>query len=578
MKTTEKKRIRLRIFFIGFIFSIFFVIIGAKAVYLQVLCGPWLSQKAAGQYEKSFIFQGKRGTIYDTNRREMAVSIDVTSIAAYPSRIKDPQAVAKSLAQALKIDAPKLSRKLASKSSFVWIKRYVTPKDLKAVKNFGFYGMDYIPEHSRYYPNKTLAAHLLGFSGTDSRGLEGIEFYYNSYLQGDSCKVTVLKDALGRGFDSEKKIVADHEGNDLILTIDRTVQYIAENALKEAVVKYSAKYGSVIVMNPATGAVLAMAQYPFFNPNLFGLSGREVWRNRAITDQFEPGSTMKIFNAAAAIESGVCTKNTIFFCENGSYRIGKNIVHDIKSHGWLSLQQIVKYSSNIGAVKVGELTGSRSLYNALIQFGFGEKAGIDFPGETAGSLMPYYRWSKIDAGAISFGQGISVSAIQLLTATCAIANDGVLMKPHIVRAITDHNGCPVKILRPQKIRRAVSARTAGIVKKMMMSVISEGGTGVNAALKGYTVCGKTGTAQKINEQGIYSKGKYISSFIGFAPAEKPEVAILVIIDEPREKHYGGTVAAPAFRKIAYETLNYMNISPVKGTDRLTASLVNGVSW
>ena len=330
-----------------------------------------------------------------------------------------------------------------------------------------------------------------------------------------------------------------------------------------------------IVMSPKTGALLALAHYPFFNPNSFESFDRKSWRNRAITDQFEPGSTMKIFSAAAALESGACTPDSIFFCENGAYKIGKNVVHDTHPHGWLSLQQIIKYSSNIGAVKVSEMTGAEFLYNALRDFGFGRKTEIDCPGETTGSFSSYNRWSKIDAGTISFGHGISVSAIQLITSACAIANDGILLRPYIVQAIIDQNGRVIKCLTPYKVRRVVSNETARAVRKMMKSVVSDGGTGVNAALESYSVCGKTGTAQKIDEKGMYKKGSYIASFIGFIPAEEPEVVILVVIDEPRKEHYGSIVAAPAFRKIAYETLNHINMPAdrirVKNKNTLSAA-------
>ncbi len=550
--------------------------IGAKAVYLQIFCGPWLSQKAADQYEKSFISHGKRSIIYDINHREMAVSINVTSIAAFPPHIKDARATAKALEKALKIDINALCRKLASKKSFVWVKRRVTPREAKEVKNLKLSGIDFIPEQKRFYPNKTLAAQVLGFSGIDSHGLEGIEFYYDAYLKGTADKFTVLKDALGHGFDSKKKTVSNYGGNNLILTIDSTIQYITERALEEAVTKFSARSGTAIVMAPKTGAILALAHYPFFNPNSFESFDRKLWRNRAITDQFEPGSTMKIFSAAAALESGVCTPNSIFFCENGAYKIGKNVVHDTHPHGWLSLQQIIKYSSNIGAVKVGEMMGSEFLYKTLRNFGFGEKTGIDCPGETAGSLSSYNRWSKIDAGAISFGQGVSVSAIQLITAASAIANDGILLKPYIVQAIIDQNGRIIKCSTPCKVGRVVSFETARAVRKMMKSVVSNGGTGVNAALESYSVCGKTGTAQKIDEKGTYEKGKYIASFIGFIPAEEPEAAILVMIDEPQGKHYGSIVAAPAFRKITHEMLNYINIPA--GRMRTKTEDILTVSW
>jgi cell division protein FtsI (penicillin-binding protein 3) len=296
-----------------------------------------LSEKAAGQYEKSFISHGKRGTIYDTKYREMAVSIDAASIAAYPHYINNSQATAKPLAKALKINISAVKRKLSSKKSFVWIKRQITPREKKAVEDLNLNGIGFIP--------------------------------------------------VGREFDAEKKAVPVYNGKNLILTIDRTIQYITEKALEEAVNDFSAKSGIAIVIDPNTGAVLSLAHFPFFNPNSFQDFNREKWRNRAITDPFEPGSTMKIFTAAAALEYGNCTPNTIFFGENGAYRIGENIIHDTKPHGWMSLQQIVKYSSNIGAVKVGEKIGKKALYQTLRDFGFGKRTGIDCPGETTGSMI-----------------------------------------------------------------------------------------------------------------------------------------------------------------------------------------------
>lgn len=574
MKPLEKKKIRFRIFIIGSIFSLFFTIIAAKAVYLQIFCGTWLSQQAANQYEESFKSSEKRGTIYDTNLKEMAVSVDVTSIAAHPRQIKDARATAKSLAGILKIDRKELIKKLSSDKKFVWIKRQVNPKETETVRNLKITGIDFIPEHNRFYPNKMLSAQILGFTNIDDQGIEGIEFYYDAHLRGSTSKFTVLKDALGRGFDAEKRRVSKFRGNNLILTIDSTIQYIAEKALEEAVTEFSAKSGMAVIMAPKTGAVLAMAHFPFFNPNAFNGFDKKLWRNRIITDPFEPGSTMKIFSAAAALESGNAFPNSIFYCENGAYKIGQEVVHDTRPYGWLSLQQIIKHSSNIGAVKVTEITGPESLYKTLRDFGFGSKTGIDCPGETTGSLSPFKQWAKIDAGTISFGQGISVSALQLASAASAIANEGLLMKPYIVQAITDQNGRLIKSFEPRIVRRVVSEKTARALVRIMQTVITKGGTGVKAAIEGYSVCGKTGTAQKIDEKGEYSGGKFTSSFVGFAPAEKSEVVILVVIDEPQEQHYGSIVAAPAFRKIAHKILNYMNIPPKGKTNRLIVSLGN----
>jgi len=566
------KPIRLRTTLVGLAIGVFLAVIGVKAVHLQVYQGKWLSKKAASQYEKSLTSRGRRGTIFDAKLRKLAVSIDVTSICAHTAAIQNKGATAAALAGALKIDLKVLHRKLASKRSFVWIKRHVNPKKALAVKRLELAGIEFVAERSRIYPYRTLAAQVLGFSGIDGNGLEGLEYYFDSRLRGVENKVTILKDALGREFDAEHQRFTHYGGNNLILTLDRRIQFITEKALAETVEKFSARSGLAIVMAPETGAVLAMAHYPFFNPNAFMDYDQNTWRNRCITDPFEPGSTMKIFSAAAALEQGSYTANSIFYCENGAYRIGKNVVHDTKKHGWLTLQQIVKYSSNIGAVKIGEVIGPKVLYHTLRNFGFGSKTGIDCPGETAGSLAPFRRWTKIDAGTIAFGQGISVSALQLITATAAIANDGVLMKPYIVQAITDQNGRLLKSYSPRAVRRVVSVQTARTVTHMMQSVISDGGTGTNAALDGYTACGKTGTAQKIDKNGKYAKGKYIASFVGFAPAENPKVTILVMVDEPKKFHYGGIVAAPAFKKIAHGTLDYLNVPPKSGTEKFAARL------
>ena len=338
--------------------------------------------------------------------------------------------------------------------------------------------------------------------------------------------------------------------------------------------KFSAESGMAVVMATGTGAVLALAHFPFLNPNALNEFDQELWRNRVITDPFEPGSTMKIFSAAAAIESGSSSPNSIFYCENGAYRVGRHVVHDTHEYGWLSLQQIIKYSSNIGAIKFSTKTGSEYLFRTLRNFGFGTKTGIDCPGETAGSLASFKKWTKIDAGTISFGQGVSVSALQLVAATSAIANKGIFMKPYVVQAITDHNGRLIKSFAPSKGRRVISEKTARTLTRIMQTVTTEGGTGVNAALEWYSVCGKTGTAQKIGKNGGYANGKYVSSFLGFVPSEHPKVAILVVIDEPKRQHYGGTVAAPAFKNIAQKTLAYMNISPKSKTDGLIVSLGN----
>jgi len=555
------KYTRVRIYLVGFFFAAALLTISARAVYLQIYQGQWLSQKATGQIKKSVASAGKRGTIYDANGNELAVTIDVTSIAVRPPLVENKRKAALNIAKILKQRPRDIQNKLNSKKPFVWLKRQATPKETEAIEKLALDGIEFLSETNRFYPNTTLAAQVLGFTGIDGSGLEGVEFYYDRYLQGSEKKTTVLRDALGNGIDAKSNRSASLQGHNLVLTIDQNIQYLSETALAGAVDEYKAKSGIAIVMDPSSGAILALAHAPVFNPNAYEKSPKTIWRNRAITDKFEAGSTMKIFSAAAAIESAGIKASDIFYCENGAYRIGSNVVHDVKKHEWLSLQQIIKYSSNIGAVKIGEKVGRKKLYQNLLKFGFGKKTGIDAPGEVEGFLSHYSRWSRIDVGAISFGHGIAVTALQLARAVGAIANGGELMKPYMVKAITDSQGRIIKEFKPEKIRRAVSVETARVIRNILKTVITEGGTGVNAALEGYSVCGKTGTARKLSPDGTYDRDRHIASFVGMAPADKPAVAVLVIIDEPKGADYGGTVAAPVFRKIVQGTLPYLNIAP-----------------
>ena len=575
MKTTVTTRTRLRAAIVGTFFLLFLGAIGAQAIRVQVFKGAWLSERADKESTSNTIIQGKRGAITDRNYEPFAVSIDSPSIAVFPRRVVERATAAKQLAKALKKPEKKIFKDLDPKRSFVWLKRQATPRQAEAIRKLGIDGVEFITEHTRFYPSKTLAAQLLGFSGVDSRGLEGLEYYLNADLKGKEQKIIARQDAKGRRFECSAITPNLATGNNVVLTIDRTIQHIAQKALESAVLEYAAQSGIAVVMAPSTGEVLALAHYPFFNPNNYRKFKQDSWRNRALTDPFEPGSTMKMFSVAAAIDSGICSPSTIFFCENGEYRIGRNIVHDTKPHGWLSLQQIVKYSSNIGSVKISEKLGADRLYNYLKAFGFGRRTGITCPGETSGSLSNFKVWSAIDTGAISFGQGISVSAIQLTAAASAIANDGLLMKPLLIREISDSNGKVIKQFSPEPVRQVIDAHTAFTIRSILKTVITEGGTGVNAAIEGYTVCGKTGTAQKIDESGTYAKERYLSSFLGFVPAEHPKLTILVIVDEPKIQTYGGIVAAPAFRQIALETLTYLNIPPGQASDRLRVSRSNG---
>lgn len=575
MKARKSNFTRLRILLVGVTFAVGFAVIGGKALLLQVYQGPWLSQKASDQVEDSLKAVGKRGAILDRRGREMAVSIDVTSIAVRPGHVKDVESAARDLASVFKRPLPEVRKKLTSGKPFVWVKRQATPKEVEAVRRLRVPGLEFVAESSRFYPNRTLAAQLIGFTGMDGRGLEGVEFFYDSHLRGTGTSVKVLRDALGNGFQSEPAADTDGSGKNLVLTLDQTVQFITETALNEAVESTRARSGMALVMEPKTGAILALALAPTFNPNAYDDFKKPVWRNRAITDPFEPGSTLKIFVAAAALEFASLSPQTTFNCENGAYRIGKYTVHDVHRYGVLSLQDIIKFSSNIGAAKIGEKVGPEKLHQTLRLFGFGQKTGIDGPSETTGLLMSPKQWANIDTAAISFGHGISVSAVQLIAAVSAIANDGILMKPRIVQAATDKQGQVLQQFPPEEVRRTISRQTAQTLKDILQTVMLPGGTGTHASLEGYTAAGKTGTARKVDDSGQYANDRHVASFIGFAPLENPQIAVLVVIDEPKGQIYGGAVAAPVFKKIAQSTLNYLNVPPRNVPEKLRVSRDSG---
>jgi cell division protein FtsI (penicillin-binding protein 3) len=572
MKQKSDSRIEKRAWIVGMLLSFWFGLVGVRAVYLQAFQDDWLSEKASSQYEKTCQQLGKRGTIFDRNLREIAVSIDATSVAVRPRQIKDVNKTAAALAAILDLDKKTIVSRLTSKQRFVWLDRQATPRQTEALMASPIEGISFQPEHQRFYPSRSLAAQVVGFAGLDGRGLEGIEFHFDELLKGDARHYTVLRDALGRGFSPDEQETVVSAGNNLILTIDQAVQYFVEQALAEAVKNAEAKSGMAIVMSPKTGAILALAHYPFLNPNAYGEYPREVRRNRAITDPFEPGSTMKMFTAAAAVEYGGIHENDSFYCEEGDYKVGKHTIHDTHPYGWLTLQRIVQVSSNIGATKLSHKMGKEALHKTLAAFGFGEKTGIECPGESSGSLLPVDRWKPIDAAVIAFGQGISASALQLVTAVSAIANNGSLMRPYIVQAITDSGGGIIKQYAPEQKRQAISPASARAVTRMLETVTQEGGTATGAALETVRVAGKTGTAQKTDDSGHYAKGKFNSSFVGYFPAENPQATVLVIVDEPKKGHYGGTVAAPAFKKIALELINYLNSEPERAKDGLTAEL------
>lgn len=566
MKDRAKYFFKLRacLVFVGF--TLCFGLIVVRAYQLQVLERDKSLELAQHQYYYGSIsLPPHRGTIYDAKERELAVSIKVNSLYAQPTKIENKRKVARKLAPILRIDVRKLQSLLSSPKSFVWLQRKITPAQQEKIEALGFDGVGFIPESRRFYPNSELGSHIIGFAGMDSQGLEGLEKVHDKCLRNTDEYVVLEKDALGRWIYISAGEKGFRSPYNLHLTLDLRIQYVAERELRRGVVDLNARAGMVVVMEPFTGKILAMAIQPSFNPNLFWEYSPDRWRNRVITDPFEPGSLLKVFLLAAALKEGIAKESDIFFCENGAYKIRGNVIHDIKRHGWLSLRNVIKFSSNIGACKVGESLGAEKFYHNLCAFGLNEKTGIDLVGEVIGRIRPPQLWSPVDLANISFGQGVSVTALQLITAFSCIANGGKLMRPYVVEKITDARRRVVVEFSPEVRRRVLSERSCRRITSILTKVVKRGGTGSLACLPDYEVAGKTGTAQKADRaKGGYSEEKIIASFMGFIPADDPRMAILVVLDEPTKSSYGGVGAAPIFKRIAHELMQYMGVRPKEG--------------
>ena len=567
MKRKPVNWFKVRIFVLLSLIFLSFALVTGRMFQLQILKKEQLYRMAAQQQHAQIPLVPKRGTISDQRGDELAVSIEVDSVYADPQKVVDPGKAARSLAVLLRADPEELKEKLGSRGSFEWIQRKITPKDVDEIKALHLSGLSFLKENKRFYPNDQLASHVIGFVGLDSKGLEGVESQYDTILSGDKQVWTPTKDAKGREIvDQVPSQEGDHYRN-LILTLDKHIQHVVEAELSRTVQRWGARGGFAIVMEPSTGRILSMAVYPSFNPNQFLQYPAKVWRNRAIADTFEPGSLFKTFLAAAVVEEKIVKPTDSFYCENGSYTVYDRTIHDHghSRYGWLTFQQIMKVSSNIGASKVGEKIGKEGFYRYIKAFGFGEKTQVGLPGESKGILQHPRYWAPIALDTISFGQGISVTGIQLICALSAIANGGSLMKPILVEKITDEKGQTVRSFHPEVVRRVVGEETARKVAALLKGTTERGGTAERAVPAGFEVAGKTGTAQKADSllKG-YSEDRYTSGFMGFAPAEDPKLAVLVVVDEPQGDIYGGVVAAPAFKEIVGKVLPHLNVFP-KGT-------------
>ncbi|MDP2272942.1 MAG: penicillin-binding protein [Archangium sp.] len=547
---------RVRVFLLGAVFFTLLVGVFARATNLQVNQKDRLKAYAEDQYVRAMEIPARRGEIVDRRGVKLASSVEVDSVWSDPSMLPDVRAASRQLAKVLGIDGKELQERLEKGRRFAWVKRQVTDGEAARVKALGLPGIGFAKEPRRFYPQRELAAHVVGLVGTDSHGLDGLELSFEDELSGERVKRAGFRDAKGRklltnGVDESQS----SEGANLTLTIDSTLQYVTERALEKAVVDAKAAAGTAVVLDPRTGEILALANWPRFNPNSPRGSDSDAFRNRAASDAFEPGSTFKAFVIASALDRQVISESSEFDCEKGSFRIGRNVVHDTHPHGLLQPRGILQVSSNIGVTKVAQKMGRDKLVETYKSFGFGERFGLGLPGEGKGAI-PFPR-AEIALATQSFGQGISATAVQIAAGYGALANDGVLMKPYLVSKVVDADGVVLLENKPVAVRRAVSVKAARSVVSMLESVVEQGGTAPRARMEEYRVAGKTGTAQKVDPIARGYSDKRIASFVGIVPAEDPRAVILIVIDEPKTDVYGGLVAAPAFKEIALQAMPHL---------------------
>lgn len=558
MLSKEKKE---RITFLFILFIIFYFLLIYRLYNIQVIQSNKFEEIAQQEHLTSFSIEGERGNIYDRNLKKLVVNVNIQSLFAIPPKIENPREAALKISLILNLETKEVLDKLNQKRPFVWIKRKLNETEVEEIKKLNLEGLDFVKESKRFYPKKYLASNLMGFVGIDNQGLEGLELFFDQELKGLPGLVVLERDALGGKIPlSIKELNTHRDGNSIVLTIDEFIQYITEEALDKAFQKYKAKAGVAIVVEPKTGEVLAIAVRPSYDPNYFNKYTLDLWRNLAITNTYEPGSTFKIVTIATALEEGVVKLDDQFYCKGWTNYNG-HIFHDIHQHGSQNLTDIVKNSCNVGVIQVGTRLEQKVFEKSIRRFGFGTLTEINLPGEANGLIRSSKDWSKISLASISIGQEISITPIQLIMAISAIANRGTLMKPLIVKEILDSNQNSVKVFKPKAVRQVVSVETALTMTKILEQVVIDG-TGMEAKLDEYQVAGKTGTGQIFDfATGKYSNSAYTSLFVGYVPAENPKISILILLDQPKGSYYGGTVAAPVFKEIASKVLPYLSIPP-----------------
>jgi cell division protein FtsI (penicillin-binding protein 3) len=539
------------------------VLVGVRLVTIGLLEHERWTEFADRQQLRSVPLDPERGALLDREGRELAVSVPAWSAFANPSLFPDESArleAARRLAPALGLSEAAVGRRLQRRSHFTWLRRKLGPEQRDAVAAVGVEGVGFVEESRRSYPNGELAAHVLGLVGTDNQGLEGLEFQLDRIVAGRPGRLLTMKDARGAEFLPEGlSCLPPARGADVVLTLDAVIQHFAERELRNALERTGARAGSVIVMFPGNGDVAALSNLPTFNPNNEPTYPSHLRTNRAVASCYEPGSTFKMFTAAAALESGRARPDELVDCGRGRIRVGGAVIRDHHPFDRLTVEQVLAKSSNVGTVRLAQRVGADELHATLVRLGFGRRTGLGFPGESAGILRGLDEWSPRSLASVSFGQEVAVSALQLTAAACAVANGGLLPPPRLVREVRRADG---RVERParQPAERVLSERTARSLSLMLESVVVDG-TARRAAVPGYRVAGKTGTAQKIGDDGTYLDDRHVASFVGWAPARQPAFVALVVLDEPRSPYYGGTAAAPVFAALARDVLRYLEIPP-----------------
>jgi cell division protein FtsI (penicillin-binding protein 3) len=545
------RRIRL----LAAVFAFVFALALARAGWLQAVRAGSLDRLAASQHRETVAVPAHRGTIYDRVGSALALGSPAITVYANPRHIRDPRAAAVAAGEELGLDADKLYPLLADRSrGFVYVARQADAEKARALEERGIGGFGFYPEEKRIYPQGRVGASVVGYAGTDNKGLAGLELALDDVLTGERGEKTIVKDPFGRTLavvDSKPH----RDGQDVYLTIDRTIQGHVERVLEETVSRWTATSASAVVMDPRTGGVLALAVAPGFDANRFPNVSDERKRNRAVTDTYEPGSTFKVVTIAGALETGLITPQTQYTLPY-QIQVADRKIHDAEPRGTetMTVHDILTRSSNVGVVTIAEALGRERITQWIKRFGFGARTGIEFPGETKGIVLPADRWSGSTIGNVPIGQGIAVTPLQMVAAYGALANDGMWVRPHLVERIGSN-----KATEPKR-RRILSSQTAQQMKRMLRDVVEEG-SGTAAQVPGYRIAGKTGTAAKADGEGGYSDYRYVGSFVGFVPAKNPRLVILVTVDEPQGTIWGGLVAAPAFAEIAKFALQYLEVAP-----------------